>query len=239
MSIFTQLAAPFPVVHWRAQSLNREGTSAMALAYIDARDVMARLDEAVGPENWRDSYTETPKGRLICTLELRINGEWVGKSDGAGDTDVEGDKGAISDALKRTAVKWGIGRYLYSFGDIWADCEPVKDREGKLYTDAKGKPKFKKWTPAGLKKLQQAAKSVGGTVATLPAPEPVLTDADQEDAEILTLAQTAGVPLTVILETYNVDSLAKLNPEQRAAARKRLNLTIDDQIAKRDERKAA
>lgn len=142
----TQLLAPFPpeAIHWRAQSMNKEGTSAMALAYIDARDVMARLDEVCGPENWQDSYAETPKGRLICTLSLRINDEWISKSDGAGDTDVEGDKGAISDALKRTAVKWGVGRYLYDMPVTWADCESY---------EAQGKRRWRKWTDSGLRKL--------------------------------------------------------------------------------------
>ena len=87
MTIYEQLAAPFAQIHWRAQTLNRDGTSALALAYIDARDVMDRLDSVVGSANWRDSYVETAKGRLICNLELRIDDEWVGKSDGAGDTD--------------------------------------------------------------------------------------------------------------------------------------------------------
>lgn len=143
------LAAPFPAdaVHWRAQSVSGDGKSAMALAYIDARDVMARLDEVCGPANWQDSYAETLKGRLICTLALRINDEWISKSDGAGDTDVEGEKGAISDALKRAAVKWGVGRYLYDMPVTWAECESYEKN---------GKKHWKKWTDAGLRKLQHA-----------------------------------------------------------------------------------
>lgn len=144
------LAAPFPgdAISWRAQSVTRDGTKAMALAYIDARDVMARLDEVCGPANWQDSYAETPKGRLICTLSLRIGAEWISKADGAGDTDVEGEKGAISDALKRAAVKWGVGRYLYDMPVVWAECET---------TEYNGKKKWSKWTEAGLRKLATAA----------------------------------------------------------------------------------
>ena len=122
-----QLAAPFPPesVHWRAQSVSgRDGKhTALALAYLDARDVMDRLDTVCGPDNWSDSYIETPKGRIIGTLDICIDGDWISKSDGAGDTDVEGEKGAISDALKRTAVKWGIGRYLYGMPNVWVPCE--------------------------------------------------------------------------------------------------------------------
>jgi len=120
MTIFAKLSAQFApsAIHWRAQTVTNDGAKALALAYLDARDVMDRLDDAVGPANWRDSYEETAKGRLLCTLEVRVDGEWIAKSDGAGSTDVEGEKGAISDALKRAAVKWGIGRYLYDLGNV-------------------------------------------------------------------------------------------------------------------------
>lgn len=136
---FTALHAEFPrnAVSWRAQSLTQAGDKALALAYIDARDVMRRLDEACGPEGWEDSYVETPKGRLICTIRLRVGDDWVSKSDGAGNTDVEGDKGAISDAFKRCAVKWGIGRYLYDIDSPWVPCESK---------EFNGKKSWKRWT---------------------------------------------------------------------------------------------
>ena len=151
--IFDKLAAPFPAdaVHWRAQSVSSKGDSALALAYMDARDVMARLDETVGPANWQDSYEETAKGRVLCTLLLRIDGEWIAKSDGAGVTDVEGDKGAVSDALKRAAVKWGIGRYLYDMPATWVGCECWPEK------NSKGKWVWKAWTSEGRRKLQQIA----------------------------------------------------------------------------------
>lgn len=125
------LSAPFPdsAISWRVGSTNidkktgepRGGkpASGIALAYIDARDVQNRLDTVCGVANWSDKYVETEKGRIICTLAIRIDGEWIAKSDGAGDSDVESEKGAISDALKRAAVKWGIGRYLYDMESPW------------------------------------------------------------------------------------------------------------------------
>lgn len=132
-----ELHAEFPrqAVSWRAQSLTRDGTKALALAYIDARDVMERLDAVCGPANWQDSYTETTRGRVICTISIRCGDTWVAKSDGAGDTDVEGDKGAISDAFKRAAVKWGVGRYLYDLPSIWVPCVTYQDRNGKTRFD--------------------------------------------------------------------------------------------------------
>lgn len=135
--IFDALKAHFPVdsIHWRAQTVTENG-KALALAYLNARDVMDRLDAVVGPGNWQDYYDETPSGRVICKLTLIIDGQPVTKSDGAGATGMEGEKGGISDAFKRAAVKWGIGRYLYALGNVWADCEVTK-RGDKFY--------FRKW----------------------------------------------------------------------------------------------
>ena len=121
VSIFDSLARPFPgfSVRWRIGRKSKKGDKAMPLAYIDARDVMDRLDGVVGPQNWQSRYTETTSGRVICELSILVNGEWITKSDGAGDTQVEREKGASSDAFKRAAVHWGIGRYLYSMDAPW------------------------------------------------------------------------------------------------------------------------
>ena len=119
------LKKPFhpSLVHWRVGSTNKAKTKCIPLAYIDARDVMRRLDGMIGPENWQDEYTETLKGRIICRLGIRVNDEWIWKSDGAGETGFEGDKGAISDAFKRAAVKWGIGQYLYAIKTGWIELK--------------------------------------------------------------------------------------------------------------------
>jgi hypothetical protein len=132
----SKLAAEFPrdAVHWRAQTLTRNGDKALALAYLDARDVMDRLDEVCGPENWQSEYVETARGRVICRIGVYFQDcdDWVWKSDGAGDTAVEGEKGGISDAFKRAAVHWGIGRYLYRLDAVWCPCETY-ERNGKKH----------------------------------------------------------------------------------------------------------
>lgn len=132
-----RLAAEFPkeAISWRAQTVTKDGAKAMALAYIDARDVMERLDDICGPENWQDRY-EFSGPKTICYLQIKIDGEWVTKADGAGDTAVEAEKGAISDAFKRAAVKWGIGRYLYALDAPWVPCESA---------EWNGKKQWKRW----------------------------------------------------------------------------------------------
>lgn len=132
--MLAQLKDEFPrnAVSWRAQSMKQDGTAALALAYIDARDVMNRLDDVCGPSGWQDRY-EVHGAKTICYLSVRVDGEWITKADGAGDTDVEAEKGSISDAFKRAAVKWGIGRYLYDLDAPWVACKSRAGSNGKLY----------------------------------------------------------------------------------------------------------
>jgi hypothetical protein len=134
IAVAAKLAAPFDpqIVSWRVGPTNQDKTKGMALAYIDARDVMRRLDEVCGPENWQDNYPWSDGKRVVCSIGIKCVGddemgsrsEWVWKTDGAGDSDMEGEKGALSDAFKRAAVKWGIGRYLYDTDSPWVQIEP-------------------------------------------------------------------------------------------------------------------
>ncbi len=124
-SPFEKLKEPFPSdrVHWRPGMVrNNRG---LALAYIDARDVMNRLDAVVGPENWSTEF-QLLGDTMICALSIKLGGLWVKKSDGAGKTDMEGEKGIVSDALKRAAVQWGIGRYLYDLEAVWVPVDQYK-----------------------------------------------------------------------------------------------------------------
>jgi hypothetical protein len=115
------LALPFPPkqISWRVGTLTQDKTRGLALAYLDARDVMARLDDVCGPSGWQATYPHAGQ-KTVCSIGILCGEHWVWKSNGAGDTDVEQEKGALSDAFKRAAVLWGIGRYLYDVPTIWA-----------------------------------------------------------------------------------------------------------------------
>ena len=95
----------------------RKGPGGRELTYVTARTVMNRLDDVVGPENWWDVYEHTDKG-LVCGLTIRLpDGSLVTKEDGAAFSEPEGEddiyKACCSEAFKRAAVKFGVGRYLY------------------------------------------------------------------------------------------------------------------------------
>ena len=103
-----KLKDPFPIEKVKY----RQGPGGKQLAYIDARDVADRLDEVVGQALWQNRYT-CVNGVTVCEIGLKVDGEWAWKADGAPETTIEAEKGALSDAFKRAGVKWGIARYLY------------------------------------------------------------------------------------------------------------------------------
>lgn len=121
---WNELTAPFHPkdIQWRAGATNNDKTKAMALAYIDARAVMERLDEVCGVDGWQ-SKVEVNGAVITAGIGIKANNEWIWKWDGSGQTDFEGEKGGISGALKRAAVHWGIGRYLYNLPGTWVECE--------------------------------------------------------------------------------------------------------------------
>jgi hypothetical protein len=127
MPDFAALRAPFAPerISWRVGSTNGDKTKGMALAYLDARDVQDRLDDVLGPDGWANRYPHVG-AKTVCEIGIRMDdSSWVWKSDGAGDSDIEAEKGALSDAFKRAAVKWGIGRYLYDLDSPWVKIEPA------------------------------------------------------------------------------------------------------------------
>lgn len=99
---------------WRVQSFSKSSQTASCVAYVDARDVMDILDQVVGTENWQSDFKEI-KGNLYAGVGIRLNNsiEWVWKWDCGTESNTEKEKGEASDAFKRAAVKWGVGRFLY------------------------------------------------------------------------------------------------------------------------------
>jgi hypothetical protein len=129
--IYKKLKRPFHerAISWRAGATNAKknnnvATKCIALAYIDARDVMQRLDDVFGM-NWQVRYSHA-ENKTICELSVLIDNNWITRANGAGDSDIEAEKGAISDAFKRAAVMFGVGRYLYELPNDWVECDEWK-----------------------------------------------------------------------------------------------------------------
>jgi hypothetical protein len=126
-----------------------------AVPYVDARFVMQRLDDTVGPANWATDVKNVG-GLVAVGIGIYDDSEkqWVWKWD----TGMEGNpfrastdgqktdkrdeiafKGLISNGLKRAANQWGIGRDTYGLGIRWAPCEVYGDNTEK----------WKAWLPEG------------------------------------------------------------------------------------------
>jgi hypothetical protein len=125
-----RLADPFDPREIKFKPQMVKGNKALAIAYLDVRLVEDRLDEVVGAEGWQDDYEILPDGSVTCKLRVKLGGEWVTKMDvGSPSEQPDGGdrmKAAFSDALKRTAIKFGIGRYLYRLPAQWVDYDPAK-----------------------------------------------------------------------------------------------------------------
>jgi hypothetical protein len=124
--VYDQLTAPFPpeLVELRPGATTKDGKRALALPYVDMRDYQNRLDQVCGPDGWSVSYRPWGKRAVICTLTiLGITREDVGE---AGTADENAATIAVAQAFKRTCTGFGLGRYLYSLPQIWADYDNTR-----------------------------------------------------------------------------------------------------------------
>ncbi len=149
-----KLRQPIPY-QWRVQSRNKDKTKAICTSYIDARDVMNVLDKYC-TYGWQTDVKELAGfifyGIGIEIPEFNAEGNPTGFSStlwrwdtGARIEDDKTDnmyeqagKSASSDALKRAAVQWGVGRFLYDLDTVTLPCDQygnVVDESGKRVWD--------------------------------------------------------------------------------------------------------
>ena len=214
--MFDALCEPFPVeaVSWRIGSTNAEKTKAKALCYIDARNVMDRLDSVCGPQWWQCNYTVAPGAAIICNIGIKL-GEWVWKADGAGATDVEGEKGMMSDAFKRAAVRWGIGRYLYELDSPWMPIEQhgrssvfTKEATGQLnHFYEQNAPKTQWGVRGGIQAYRLLVKGLQHFVSQ---------PSDAAEFEESNRGLIAGLP--VAMRKHFMEQLARVGATQKEAA---------------------
>ena len=170
--IQTELARPFAPedLEWRIQVTTQDKSKGLAVPYVTNRAIQDRLDDVVGPENWRNDYKPWHKGdkkeAQLCGISIYLEDreEWLTKWDGAEDTDIEPVKGGLSDSMKRAAVQFGIGRVLYKMNTVWVQIEQkgksfiIKDQE---------RPKLDKAYMDMLERLGLAPAQPGGLQSQL------------------------------------------------------------------------
>ncbi len=129
--VMTGLQDPFNIsqIKWRLQTKPKDPNDprALAVAYLDPRDIHERLDLIVGCDGW--SFDWQPivitQGKILA-VKGTITIAGVSKSDIGTSTEEDTDpsKAAVTDALKRAAVLWGIGRHIYRTPPQWVRARP-------------------------------------------------------------------------------------------------------------------
>ena len=139
---------------------NAAGDAGQVATYVDARLVYDRLDQVCGEQWWarfaplaralvsrRLGEEEAPPLYVRCQLTLYgVTREDVGEG--------HDPKAAFSDAVKRAAVTFGVGRVLYAMRLPWlnageADGELRRNAQGQLVlderTEAWCREKYERW----------------------------------------------------------------------------------------------
>ncbi len=147
-----ELLQPFTQedLEWRVQASGEFNGKVWAriIAYVTNRAIQQRLDDVVGMMNWKNEFLPLPNSvgnGAMCGISIKFGDEWITKFDGADNTNIESTKGGLSGSMKRAAVQWGIGRYLYEVKAHYAECideqtyRSLKRHERDAYEKAKTK----------------------------------------------------------------------------------------------------
>lgn len=189
---FEALRAQFDssLVKHRMGQLAADQQSAVALPYVDSHVVEQRLNDVLGVTGWQTQLTVSGIA-ITCRLSILVDGHWLQKEDGSAISDAPPDrreiavKAAMSDAFKRAAAQWGVGRYLYQ---LPVQHVPVKtNASGRLELD---------WDSIATETSSktEAASSTASTATTASATTASATAANEESApaEEATVAKSAA-----------------------------------------------
>jgi len=182
--ILEQLSFPFPAkaLQWRVGPCNRDKTRGVALAYVDSRDYIERLNAVLGL-GWEDAYTFTVVGtRIVCKCELRLHlkgGQSIVRT-GDGDCELSDPNAttvASAQAFKRACVKFGLGAYLYALPLEWVALEGDKNIPSEVQISLGAA--YKRWLETGewIFTRGQRAPSTKPVAASAPSTAPVAASA--------------------------------------------------------------
>lgn len=142
------LAAPFPEkdVQWvivATKNKDKPDHIDCWAPYLDADAIRDRLDEVCGPGGWAIDIEAAGDYAMICRLTiLGVTRADVGEVDEKKRKDSDQPlKAAATDALKRAAVNFGIGRYLHKVSKQWRKPEAGPPRGNAQGGQRSGPPK--------------------------------------------------------------------------------------------------
>lgn len=150
------LKRKFPIeeIEFKVQSAktNVDRPYAVVNAYVTARAVYNRMDEAFGWDGWNCETRPVELGNergFIFRFEAR--GEEcvspISREDVSPLSDYEALKGGVSGAAKRCAVLFGIGRYLYDLPRMYVNLKKGYAKGAHVYVDPKSKETYHWFDP--------------------------------------------------------------------------------------------
>lgn len=119
------LTKPFPPdkIGVKIQSVSKNKDKALLVCYLQHTDVYARLEEVDPSWSCKTLHVERVQDQVTVAMEINLKGV-IRENVGEG----EDEKSAYSDALKRTAMLFGVGRYLYDQENAWVPYNESQDR---------------------------------------------------------------------------------------------------------------
>jgi len=134
--LFAQLEAPFDPaqIKWRVMRTSADGRSGVILPFADPRAYTDRLNELFTPSGWTREYTistvpslcRMERGKSIITSKVLVATAVtivrLGSHTGTGEEWADRENAVTSadaQAFKRACSCFGLGRYLYRFGETW------------------------------------------------------------------------------------------------------------------------
>lgn len=135
VGIHQALCKPFSqaLIELKPGALTKDKARGLAMPYVDMRSYYTRLDRVAGPDGWSSEFIMSERG-VVCRLTI------LGVTKSAlGDFPLAaGDENAATSAeaqsFKRACSAFGLGRYLYSLAQQWADY----DEQRKVFKDPAG-----------------------------------------------------------------------------------------------------
>lgn len=197
-------------IEFRVGTANQTKTKGIALPYVTSRAIQNRLDEVCGPENWKNEFAEWKDNHQLCGISIRINNEWITKWDGADDTNFEGTKGGLSSAMKRAAVQWGIGRYLYEVPVIWTDIVPLGKNGYKFKNTPMLPEEFLPLNDAGISNAPVATSDENALDDIIPKNQKISA---KEKKKVEELIERFELDLSKILAWARIDKLEDMTTE--------------------------
>lgn len=199
------LKAPFPKesLGVKVQSTSKDRTRALLVLYLQHTDVQDRL-EMVDPAWTSEVINEERVGDTVY-VRIRMMVKGVSRENVGEGND---PKAAYSDALKRAAMLFGIGRYLYDSPTVWAEYNESRDR-------------FRQWSFQDYEKFAK-----GQHVPTAPAPAPIQASAPSPSPARESVAETPGLTTQVPSKSAEKGSEKASKGKSSARSREQLNRVL-------------